>query len=215
MRLFSKFIKERNTIHPTAIIEDGVEIGEGNYIGPYCIIYNGTVIGDNNRFESHCVIGSLPEHKEYFNGGSSFGVKIGNNNTIREFTTINAGCTQNTIMGNNNIMLRGSHFSHDSIMENNCTLSCNVAVGGYSYLMEGCNMALNSVCHQHSVIGAYSMVGMSGVVTKSSAVIPGFIYVGNPIKHLKENTIGLQRAGITEEQLEILRKDYNILCRKY
>ena len=52
MKLYKKIIRERNIIHPTAIIEDGVEVGEGNCIGPYCIIRTGTTIGDNNRFEA-------------------------------------------------------------------------------------------------------------------------------------------------------------------
>ena len=27
-----------NTIHPTAIVEDGATLGEGVSIGPYCIV---------------------------------------------------------------------------------------------------------------------------------------------------------------------------------
>lgn len=214
MRTFSKPIHERNIIHPTAIIDDGVEIGQGNYIGPYCIIRNGTTIGDNNRLEAFVTINTPGEHRDYMINPTGRGVEIGNNNIFREYTTINGGTTHKTIIGNDNTMLRGSHFSHDSIMENNITLSCNVAIGGHSHLMEGCNMALNSVCHQYSVIGSFSMVGMGGVVTKTSIIKPGEIHVGNPVKLLKSNKIGLERAGIDGEKLsnEVLR--YFNLCNK-
>ena len=87
-----------NSVHPTSIIGEDVFIGKNNYIGPFCIIEDNVIIGDNNRIESNSVIGSLPEHKEYFKTGTSFGVRIGNNNTVREFTTINAGTIQNTII---------------------------------------------------------------------------------------------------------------------
>lgn len=203
-----------NYIHPTAIIGDYVEIGKYNYIGPYCIIRDNTIIGDGNRFESHCVVNSIPEHKSYFISGTSFGTVIGNNNTIREFTTINAGTEQDTVIGNDNIMLRGSHCGHDVIIENNVTISCNVLLGGHSHVMEGANMALGSICHQYSVIGSYAMVGMGGIVTKSTKIEPGGIYVGNPVKFLKENQIGLERAGVTDVKLQDYYKKYKILLDK-
>lgn len=190
-----------NFIHPTAIIEEGACIGHNNYIGPYCVIYKNTTIGNYNRFESHCVVGSLPEHKLYFTEGCGFGVKIGDNNVIREFTTINIGTVRDTVIGNNNIMLRGSHCGHDCVIENNVTISCNVLLGGHSYVMKGANMALGSICHQYSIIGAYAMVGMNSTVTKSTPILPGKIYVGSPSIYLKDNEIGIKRADISDYQL--------------
>lgn len=213
MRVFSKFIKERNIIHPTAIIENGVEIGEGNYIGPYCYIKDGTIILDNNRFEAFVTVGTPAEHRDYMKGESSCGVTIGNNNIFREHVTINKGTHRDTQIDNNVTMLRGSHLGHDVIVEDKVTLSCNVLIGGESYIMEGVNMGLGSICHQYSVLGQNSMVGMGGIVTKSSRIEPGNIYVGNPVKFLKKNDIGLQRAGITEEQLKTAYIRYESLLK--
>lgn len=205
MKIYSKSIIERNNIHPTAIIEDGVSIGQGNYIGPFCIIRVGTTIGDNNRFESHCCIGSSAEHRDYMREETmGCGVTIGDNNIFREYVTINRGTFRETQIGNNIIMLRGSHLGHDVIVEDKVTLSCNVLIGGESYIMEGVNMGLGAICHQYSILGAYSMIGMGGIVTKSSSILPGEIYVGNPVKFLKKNIIGLERNGIDEERLKIL-----------
>lgn len=213
-QLYKRTYDKSNFIHPTAIIGDDVEMGRNNYIGPYCVIYSNCDIGDNNRFESHCVINSLPEHKDNFIVGTSFGTRIGNNNTIREFTTINAGTKQNTIIGDNNIMLRGSHVGHDVVLENNITLSCNSILGGHSYLMEGCNMALGSVCHQFSVIGAYSMVGMNSTVIKKSLISPGGIYVGSPVEYIGQNKIGLSRNDISNTKLLELMKRWTELSKR-
>jgi UDP-N-acetylglucosamine acyltransferase len=190
----------KNYIHATAIIDDGVELGENNYIGPYCYITGNCKIGNNNRFEAYCSIGTPPEHRDYF---SQSGIKviIGNNCVIREFTTINCGISQNTVLGDSIIMLRNSHIGHDSIIEDKVNLSCNVIIGGHSYIMQGANMGLGAICHQFSIIGAYSMIGMGGIVTKSSEILPGEIYVGNPVKFLKENKIALSRNNITSQQL--------------
>ena len=202
-----------NYIHPTAIIDSGVSIGENNYIGPYCYITGNTQIGDNNRFEAYCSIGTPPEHRDYFEQ-SIFSVTIGNNCTIREFVTINSGTIRNTVLYDNITMLRNSHIGHDSIIENKVNLSCNVLVGGHSYIMEGANLGLGSMCHQFSVIGAYSMIGMGGIVVKSSEIHPGEIYVGNPVKFLKENRIGLNRNKITSEKLSELVNKYFSLSNK-
>jgi UDP-N-acetylglucosamine acyltransferase len=203
----------KNIIHHTAIIEDGVQLGENNYIGPYCYITGHTIIGDNNRFEAYCSIGTPPEHRDYFNE-SHFPVIIGNSNTIREFITINAGTVRNTVLGNNVVMLRNSHIGHDSIIEDKVNLSCNVLIGGHSYIMEGANFGLGSMCHQFLVIGAYSMIGMGGIAVKSSIIQPGEIHAGNPIKFLKENKIGLSRNGIDSNRLSELTNRYFLLSNK-
>jgi len=203
----------KNQIHPTAIVGENVTLGYGNYIGPYCYITENTIIGNNNRFEAYCSIGTPPEHREYFDN-SPFGVIIGDNNTIREFVTINAGTVRNTVLGNNIVMLRNSHIGHDSIIEDKANLSCNVLIGGHSHIMEGANLGLGAMCHQFLVIGAYSMIGMGGVVVKSSVVQPGEIHVGNPVKFLKENKIGLQRNNIDSNKLLELTNRYFSVANK-
>jgi UDP-N-acetylglucosamine acyltransferase len=202
----SQYELEKNFIHPTAIVEQGVFLGENNYIGPFCFIQAGTVIGSGNRFEAYCSIGTPPEHKEFFTQ-TNFSVKIGNNNTFREFVTINSGTVKDTIVEDGVTMLRGSHVGHDARIERNATLSCNVLIGGHSVVMQGANMGLGSICHQFSIIGAYSMVGMGTVITKKTPILPGNVYIGSPATFLKKNTIGIQRSLLSAEQLtqEMLR----------
>ena len=193
-----------NHIHQTAIIDPSVSLGIGNYIGPYTVIGPDVRIGDRNRIEGQCSIGQPAEHVHYFTGHWAKGVVIGSDNVIREFTTINSGTEIVTQMGNYCIMLRGSHLSHDSVIEDKVTLSCNVLLGGHSYVMEGANLGLGAITHQRSIIGAYTLVGMGAVVTKKVQVKPGSIYVGNPARWLKMNDVGLKRNGVTDERLREL-----------
>jgi UDP-N-acetylglucosamine acyltransferase len=202
-----------NYIHPTAIVDPSVKLGNNNYIGPFCYITGDTTIGDNNRFEAYCSVGTPPEHRDYFdNGGSE--LIIGNNNTFREYCSINLGTTQPTKLGNNITMLRNSHVGHDCTLEDKVNLSCNVVLGGHCYLMEGCNFGLNSSCHQFSIIGAYSMVGMGCVIWKGNKIRPGKTYVGNPAKLIGENNIGLERNNITPQVLESINSTYLSLCQQ-
>lgn len=199
-----------NYIHPTAIIGPAVVLGKNNYIGPYCVITGDTKIGDNNRFEGHCSIGTAPEHKEFWNKKYK-GVVIGNNCVIREFTTINSGTIRNTIVEDEVIMLRGSHIGHDSFIGHNCTISCNVLIGGESYLFPYVNCGLGSIVHQRSVLGACSLIGMGGIVTKKSKILPGQKYAGNPVHHIGTNDVGMSRSGIQFRDIYFkLENEFNI-----
>jgi UDP-N-acetylglucosamine acyltransferase len=190
-----------NIIHPTSIIGDNVVLGNNNYVGPYCYITSNTIIGDNNRFEAYCSIGTPAENKGYFDSFEGKTI-IGNNNIIREYTSINAGSNKITIIGNNNLLLRNVYIAHDSVLEDNIILSGNVLIGGYTHIMEGINMGMGSICHQLIKIGAYSMIGMGAVITKTHPITPGGVYVGVPAKFLKSNTFGLKKHKLTEESIK-------------
>ena len=63
-----------NEIHPTAVIDPGVELGDGVFIGPYCVLNAGVKIGDGCRLQNHVTIDGPTE--------------IGANNEFYSFTSI-------------------------------------------------------------------------------------------------------------------------------
>jgi len=190
-----------NFIHPTAVVYPGVEMGYDNHIGPHCTIYAGMTIGNNNHFEGYSSIGSPAEKHGYFLDRSGPKAIIGNNNIFREFTTLNVGTHRQTKISDNCVMLRGSHLSHDSILEDNVIISCNAMIGGESYIMKHSNLGLSCVLHQFSIVGSYSMIGMGAICTKTLDITPGGVYVGNPAKLIKANFIGLKRNNIGSQDL--------------
>lgn len=197
-----------NTIHPTAVIDPTVKIGDGNYIGPYCVIGPHTKIGDGNRLEAFCSIGLPPEHKDYWHG--KFGTAIiGNRNIIREYVTVNSGTRSDTVIGDDCVLLRGCYVAHDVKVGNKATLSCDVSIAGEAIVFEGANLGINACVHQYCAIGHYSMVGMGAVVTKKQKVQPFHTYVGNPARLLKKNQIAIERNKISPEQVQKMESEYN------
>lgn len=196
-------------IHKTAIIGKNVSIGENVYIGPHCLVMGHTEIGDNSHLIGFSSIGSNAEHILFFDKEGT--VKVGSGAIIREFVTINAGTTEQTIIGQDCIFLRGSHVGHDSVLEDAVTLSCNATLGGHSHVMTGANLGLGALVHQRAIIGAYSMLGMGAVVTKKSRIEPGKTYAGNPARLIGENKAGLERNGIRFEELEAYNDRYKKL----
>ncbi|HPD83112.1 MAG TPA: acyl-[acyl-carrier-protein]--UDP-N-acetylglucosamine O-acyltransferase, partial [Alphaproteobacteria bacterium] len=119
-------------IHPTAIIEDGAQIGQGCHIGPYCVVGAHVVLGDNMTLKSHVVvdgrttigegtiiypfasIGTAPQDLKYH--GEPSELIIGKNNTIREHATMNPGTesgAMKTIVGDNGLFMMATHVAHD------------------------------------------------------------------------------------------------------
>lgn len=182
--------ENNNFIHPTAIVSSGVKMGKDNFVGAYCIIRGNTKIGNGNKFYSHCSIGSAPEHRSFWDDENNKGTIIGDNCTFREFTTVNAGTENPTIIEDDVVMLRGSHVGHDSKIMRNATLSCNVLIGGHSLIGIFANMGLGSACHQYSRIGHYCMIGMNSTITKKFNDLTSTFqkFAGSPVKHLGRNS---------------------------
>lgn len=57
LELVSEHEERPTGIHPTAIIEDGAEVGAGCRIGPYVLIEAGSRVGEGCDLRSHVVIG--------------------------------------------------------------------------------------------------------------------------------------------------------------
>lgn len=190
-----------NNIHPTAVVYNGAELGEHNYIGPYVVIGPNVHLGKHNRFEAHASIG-MPGEKHGFMRREPGHVLIGDNNIIREFCTVNAGTFRQTVMGDQCVMLRGSHLSHDSLLEDEVTVSCCVMIGGESYVMKGANLGLGALLHQRSVVGSYAMLGMGCIVTKKTPIYPGNVYVGSPARLLRQNIAHIRKHALIEGDLE-------------
>ena len=176
--------KKNNQIHPTAIINwNKVQLGKGNIIGPYS-----------------CIGMDAMTYSQKSEGL----VKIGNNNIIREFTTIHlpTKSSKNTCIGNDNFFMCNSHVSHDCQIENNTTIAVGVVLNGHVNIMVGSYIGSGVVVHQYQTIGSYSIVGMNSTVTKKSVIKPGGKYIGSPTKFIGINQIALDKYNISKEELE-------------
>ena len=189
-----------NVIHPTAVIDDDVELGEDNYIGPFCYLTGYLTIGDNNRFESHCSVGTRPEHTDHWHKDGR--TIIGDDGTFREHVSIHAATTDGlTRIGNGVIILNKAYVAHDCIIEDGATLSCGVQIGGHVHVMRDSNLGMGAAIHQYQVIGSWSMIGMGCIIPKKTLITPGQTWVGNPVKRLKTNMYALDKFNVDEYDL--------------
>lgn len=216
-----------NTIHKTAIIEEGATIGQNVSIGPYCLVGSKVTIEDNVELKGHVNIdgrvsigqgtrifpfASLSEPQDLKYGGEDSKLIIGKNNVIREHVTINTGTEgggMQTIIGDNCLFMIATHIAHDCIIGNNVIMANNATLGGHVHIGDFSVIGGLAAVHQFVRIGAHAIIGgMSGV---ESDVIPYGRVKGERAFLAGLNLVGLERRGFEKEDIKKLQKAYNIL----
>ena len=189
-----------------SIIGPNVEIGENTIIQSNVSIIGRTIIGNDNRFFPFSSI-NIPQDLKY--NGEDTKTIIGNNNTIREYVTINPGTTGGggiTKIGNNCLFMVSAHIAHDCIVGDNVILANNVPLGGHAHIEDNVIIGGNSAVQQFTRIGRSAMIGgMCGVVRD---VIPYGIAHGNRSILQGLNLIGLRRKNVPNKEIKILNEAY-------
>ncbi len=218
-------------IHPTAIIDKTVELGENVEVGAYTIIKGEVRIGDNTKIGEHAYIqgiteigknnkiypfasiGSDPQDLKYNEEPTK--LIIGDNNIFREFVTINRGTVGGkgiTKIGNNNLFMAYSHVAHDCEVKNYVILANNATLAGHITVENYAIIGGLSAVHQFCKIGEYAMIaGKTGV---AKDIPPFMLASGQRAKLYGPNLIGLRRHGFSEERIKIIRKVYNLLFKR-
>ncbi|MSO92142.1 MAG: acyl-ACP--UDP-N-acetylglucosamine O-acyltransferase [Rhodospirillales bacterium] len=216
------------TIHPTAVVEEGAELGKDVTIGPYChvgavvklgdgvclvshaVVAGHTTVGANTRIYPFASIGHPPQDMK-FKGETSY-LEIGCNNVIREHVTMNPGTEGgglHTRIGNNCLFMVNAHVAHDCqiadhvILVNNATLAGHVKIGDWAILG-----GLSAV-HQFVRIGRHAMVG--GATGVAEDIIPYGSVMGNRARLTGLNIVGLKRRDFPREVIHELRRAYRLI----
>lgn len=219
------------SIHPTAVIEKTAQIDPSAEIGPYCVIGGGVVIKANVRLISHvCVdglttidegteiypfasIGYKPQDLKYH--GELSCVKIGKNNSIREYVTIHPGTEKGlmeTVVGDNCLLMAHVHVAHDCQVGNNIVFANAATLAGHVTVGDNAVLGGLSAVHQWVRIGEYSMIGgMSGV---ERDVVPYTTVEGNRASIRGLNVLGLKRKGANLDEINSLKKLLSAIFNK-
>jgi UDP-N-acetylglucosamine acyltransferase len=197
------------TIEPFAMIYGDVEIGDNCWIGSNAVIMDKSRIGKNNRIFPGAVIGAIPQDLK-FKGEDSL-AEIGDNNTIREFVTINRGTADRmtTKIGNNCLLMAYTHLGHDCILGNNIIIANSGNLAGHITVEDNVIIEGIVAAQQFVNIGAHSFIAGASLIRKS---VPPYIRVARePLQFIGVNTVGLTRRGFSKELIKNIEDIYRII----
>ncbi|MFZ5443955.1 MAG: acyl-ACP--UDP-N-acetylglucosamine O-acyltransferase [Myxococcota bacterium] len=218
------------SIHPTAIVAPGaqidpsadigpyviigpkVTIGAGTTVGPHTVIDGHTTIGARNRIFHHASVGAPPQDLKYH--GEDTQLIIGDENQIREFTTLHTGTVGGggvTKVGHQNLFMAYTHVAHDCVIGNGNILPNAATLAGHVEIGDHVHLGALSAVHQFTRIGDHAFIAGGAMVVMD--VPPFCMAQGDRAELAGINQVGLKRHGYTDEQQSRIKDAYRILFR--
>lgn len=202
----------QNRISPHAFVGPGVELGERVAIGPGAVLLGPCVVEDDAWIGPGAQIGAPPEMTDHVQNPAwageleHAGVLIRRGAVIREGAVIHQGSYRATTVGIGSWVLNRVYLAHDVLLGDDATVSAGVSIGGHCVIGDRVNLGMNASVHQRTFIGAGCMVGMGTPVARD---LPPYVKVfGSPARIHGLNAIGMQRHGIDDTQIQVLRAAY-------
>ncbi len=148
-------------IHPTAVVDEGVTIGEGSKVWHFCHLLSGTVVGRDCVFGQNVMVGPRVSVGD--------GCKVQNNVALYEGVTLEdevfcgPSCVFTNVLTPRAFVERKDEFA-PTLVRRGATIGANATI----------------VCG--TTIGRYAMVGAGAVVTRD---VPDYaLVVGAPVHRI-------------------------------
>ena len=213
-----------DNIHPTAIIDESVNIGDNVQIGPFSILEEDVSIGDNTKIGPNVLIRkytTIGNQCDIFNGavigeipmdlkfeGEKSKLIIGDRTIIREFSTIHRGTKDRgvTKIGSDCLIMAYGHIAHDVIIGNNVIVSISVNIAGHVDVDDYAIIGGCTPVHQFCKIGEHAFIGGGRLILQD--IPPYILATGEPLKYAGINSVGLKRRDFNLESRKIIKKVY-------
>lgn len=213
-------------IHPTALVDDAAELGEGVSVGPYSIVGPEARIGPGTQVGPHvliegdttvgaecvlakgAVLGTAPQDLKY--RGEPTRLVVGDRTHIREYATLNRGTAASgvTTVGSDCLLMSYVHVAHDCRIGDHVILSNAVNMAGHVAIEDWVIVGGMTPIHQFVRIGQHAFVGGQSRIAKD---VPPYVKAaGIPLQLYGLNSVGLQRRGFSEEVRRELKRAYRL-----
>jgi len=116
-----------------------------------------------------------------------------------------------TKIGSDNLFMAYTHVAHDCIIGNHVIMANGASLAGHVHLHSHAILGGFTLVHQFTQIGQYSFAAMGSAITQD---IPPFVMVGGkPTRPHGINSVGMERNGISPEDIRLIRKAYKIIYK--
>jgi UDP-N-acetylglucosamine acyltransferase len=185
-------------------VEAGAYLDDGVQVGPMVVICGSVRLRTGVLVFPHAVIGADPQIRGPRSeaGGTT---EIGAETVLREGVTVHSGTNGGrTVVGAGCLVMANSHISHDCRVGDGVVISHGAALAGHVTVGDDATIGGLAGVHQWVRIGELAMLGALAKATRD--ILPMTLADGNPARHRRANSVGLERHGVgVEEQDSIVR----------
>jgi len=217
------------TIHPTAIVDPGANLGPDVTIGPFAIVEGETEIGAGCEIRARAVIKRYTRigegcvvHESAILGGEpqdltfqecvSY-VEIGPRTRLREGVTVHRGTEPGSItrVGSDCFFMSYAHVAHNCTVGDRVVLVNNAMLGGRVEVGERAFIGGGVGVHQFCRVGRLAMMG--GNAKTGQDCLPFVVHDGIPARSVGANVVGMRRAGISAAGMRAVKESFRLLAR--
>ena len=196
-------------IHPTAIIEEGVELGAGCTVHAHAILRRGTVLAERVTVHPFAVVGGDPQDLR-FDPATLSGVRIGAGTTLREYVTVSRSTQPGgtTAVGDNCYLMAACHVAHDCVVGNQVVVANAVLLAGHVHIGDHCFLGGAAGVHQFVRVGEGAMISGASRVAQD---VPPFGMAAERNQVIGLNLVGLKRRGVARESIREVKEAFRIV----
>lgn len=204
-------IGDNVAIGPYAVIEDKVRVGAGTVIGPHVILRSFTTVGEFCAIHANAVLGDWPQDTA-FNPKEESYLRIGAHCMIREGVTMHRGTKPGTAteVGDRCFLMVNSHLGHNVKLGASVIIANGALLAGYAEVGDGAFISGNCLIHQFTRVGRLAIMAGGTAINKD---VPPFCKIRpmsfNSVVGL--NIIGLKRAGVGDGDRLAIKRAFSIL----
>jgi UDP-N-acetylglucosamine acyltransferase len=199
-------------IGPYAVVGPEVRLGAGVVLKPHAYVTGRTEVGAETVIYSFASVGEIPQDKKY--RGEPTRLVIGARNQIREHATLSPGTAQGgglTSIGNDNLLMIGSHVGHDCQIGSHVVIANNVGLAGHVVVENHAFLAAFAGVHQFARVGESAM--LAAFAAAAQDVAPYVTVEGNRARVVGVNRINLERRGFSAERIEAVERAVRLVFR--
>jgi UDP-3-O-[3-hydroxymyristoyl] glucosamine N-acyltransferase len=193
----------RTSVGPHAVIEDGVSVGDDCAVMANVTIHAGTTMGDRVVVQAGAVLGATgfgyarnARTGEYIAFPQQGTLAIGDDVEIGANTTIDRGALGETRIGAGTKIDNLVHIAHNCVLGRNVIIAAQSGISGSCVIEDGAILGGQVGLGEHAHVGPGVILGGgAGVLSHKKVRGPGQVFWGRPARPLKQYLRDLARLS--------------------